>query len=81
MKVCVCACVCVHLHVCISQKRSEVMVVMTDVTGVLGAVLSSFPADVRKHLKAFCPLISGLLGTIQGHKGTNKKTLASMETS
>lgn len=71
----------VCIQVCVSQRRSEVMVVMTDVTLVLGAVLS-LPADARKHLKEFCPLISGLLGAIQGNKGGKKKmTLASMETS
>ena len=47
------------------------MVVMADVTVALGAVLS-LRADVRKHLKRFCPLISGLSGAIQRNKGEKK---------
>lgn len=47
------------------------MVVMTEVTVALGVVLS-LPADVRKHLKEFCPVISGLSGTNQGNKGKKK---------
>lgn len=47
------------------------MVVMTDVTVVLGVAVS-LSADVRKHLKEFCPLISGLSGTIQGNEGKEK---------
>lgn len=47
------------------------MVVMTDATVVLGVALS-LSADVRKHLKEYCLLISGLPGTIQGSKGKKK---------
>lgn len=52
---------------CEPNKKSEVMVVMTDVMVALAAVLN-FPADVIKHLKEFCPLISGLSGTIKDNE-------------
>lgn len=59
-----------HTALCKPKKR-EVMVVMADVTVAQGVVLS-LPADVRKHLKEFCPLISGLSGAIQHNKGEKK---------